>query len=39
MGRSPLDKIDRKERAFIYASIDMHVENEKKAMNKSKKKR
>lgn len=39
MGKSPLDTIDRKERAFIYASIDIHVENEKKAMNKSRKKR
>lgn len=39
MGKSLLDTIDRKERAFIYASIDIHVENEKKAMDKSRKKR
>ncbi|GAA0717214.1 hypothetical protein GCM10008905_02620 [Clostridium malenominatum] len=39
MGKSPLDTIDRKERAYIYASIDLHIESEKKAMNKSKKKR
>lgn len=36
-GKSPLDPIDRKEKAFIYGSIDIHVEKESKAINKVKK--
>ncbi|ACO85201.1 hypothetical protein CLM_2648 [Clostridium botulinum A2 str. Kyoto] len=29
----------RRERAFIYASIDLHIENEKKQADKTKRKR
>lgn len=34
-----MDPIDRKEKAFIYGSIDIHVENEKKAINKAKRRK
>lgn len=37
MGKSPLSPVDRKERAFIYGSIDVNVENEHRATNKVKK--
>ncbi|WML35345.1 hypothetical protein [Clostridium sp. OS1-26] len=36
-GKSPLDPIDRREKAFIYASIDLHVKSEKKNIDKAKK--
>jgi hypothetical protein len=38
-GKSPLETINKRERAFIYASIDLHVENEKKTMEKAKRKK
>lgn len=38
-GKPPMEPIDRKERAFIYASIDLNAEGEKKASKKGKKKR
>ncbi|AXG97727.1 hypothetical protein FDC64_08070 [Clostridium botulinum] len=38
-GKSPLYPIDRREKAFIYASIDLHIENEKKQADKAKRKR
>ncbi|RXM70873.1 hypothetical protein DP143_13620 [Clostridium tetani] len=36
-GKSPNEPIDRKERAFIYGSIGIHVEKEYRATNKIKK--
>ncbi|MCF6464206.1 hypothetical protein C3E89_12690 [Clostridium sp. Cult1] len=37
MGKSPLEPIDKYERAAIYAFIDTRVENEKKEADKIKK--
>ena len=37
MGKSPLEPIDKYERAAIYAFIDIRVENEKKKTDKIKK--
>ncbi|ACQ53660.1 hypothetical protein CLJ_B1830 [Clostridium botulinum Ba4 str. 657] len=31
--------MSRGERAFVYASIDLHIENEKKQVDKAKRKR